>query len=1027
MDRINRAAPGRPLHHLAEEATEPRNVRRRLAPSADSSLQGLAPRPDSTSTSRPPMRPSASIPAGRTAPAVLFDASNMLTGFDDHDMTPVTGRNTLNVLNHLHDLATLPPSQLAPRVREAALRACDDPVQLVHNLLALSTANPPVLSSRRGSSVQPANQPPGLIGAQVASQNTSELLRGFDSDLALPSLGSPLRARPSIPSVHEELRSARQAMSPEDAAVQWYRNRMEDLSLVEDVYPRYSEFAGQERRETERSRRALFRFAVRLSQVNAHDSLGAFLLRYGSTDTDVSGPARNQLDDFIANQAESSAGQGLGVALDLLCTIPTDQRDEMCRRDGMTEADVSNPHRRWLLPPPERMLLEPFDDFQSWLLSRFSAALLRGGHGGLSEWLAMFHNGRDRIARQLLSQHIQSQHRSSSLVPLLDRLQEQAGIPSARRLRVEGRNTFIGEHRPGRATEMHQRAAAVEPVHREMPPHDTHEDNLELINVFVTLAESVELGQGRIRKCRLALTRFARELFADDPHADLRGFLQRYESSDEVLKSRALTDRNKVIDQWPEATRRNDLNAALNLLITVPPEERQLPQGSMRSRVSPRQLLERLPPEDRQLLQQLRADSDRRRVPRQGLNDAGLLIRFGAELVKRRCGGLSEWLAMQGDDRHAEAKQLFETYMAGMTPGANRNLPSAVARLQRLAGTQNSDRIPIRAAAQSNAGYAPNFPQAEARSIDAAIAAKRGILQEITLAGYRDALIRFSTWLRQQRTHDRPAYSGGLQNILEIARSGDLPEVQRLRKQCLRENGGANGYHKRLTPALMMLLDHHTGQALQEGQPATPQPILSTNSLDLNNLPDPAWFDFPELDSLSGPQHSVEVQATHWSDHAQSVPAFPANSQANSEEWFQRCLAEADEVVSSQTAQALPVQPATPMPASPAMSETNSEMQFQLFLAEVADVVASQPAEALPAAPPTGDLITAMSRLREARRHGAPQSLATTAGALGLDARQLAAYVTDDGNLHTNPLVQQWLLTLPGDELDALLRYQDNG
>ncbi|MBW8833547.1 MAG: hypothetical protein JF606_30090 [Burkholderiales bacterium] len=75
----------------------------------------------------------------------------------------------------------------------------------------------------------------------------------------------------------------------------------------------------------------------------------------------------------------------------------------------------------------------------------------------------------------------------------------------------------------------------------------------------------------------------------------------------------------------------------------------------------------------------------------------------------------------------------------------------------------------------------------------------------------------------------------------------------------------------------------------------------------------------------------------------------------------------------------------------------------------------------------TGDLITAMSRLRGACRHGAPQSVATTADALGLDARQLAAYVTDDGNLHTNPLLQQWLLTLPRDELDALLRYHDNG
>ncbi|MBW8832318.1 MAG: hypothetical protein JF606_23500, partial [Burkholderiales bacterium] len=738
--------------------------------------------------------------------------------------------------------------------------------------------------------------------------------------------------------------------------------------------------------------------------------------------------ARNQVDDFIGNQAEGFAGQRLRLALDLLCDIPTDQRDAMCHQDGMTEADVNKSHRRWLLPPPERALLEPFESNQSRLLSQLSAALLRGGHGGLSEWLAMFDDGRDRIARELLSRHIQSRHGSPKLIPVLDRLQEQAGIPSARRLRVEGyRRTFVGEHRPGRATEMHQPAAAVEPVHREMPTHDTHEDNLELIDVLITHAEIFEFAQRTIRQYRFALARFAMDMLAKDPHADLRGFLQRYESSDEGVKSRAITHRDEVIDHWPDGTQRS-LNAALNLLITVPPEERQLPQISMRSRVSPTQLLALLPPEDRQLLQQVRDDSKRRGVPGQGRNDAGLLIRFGTELVKRGHGGLSEWLTMHSD-RHGEAKQLFESYLAGMPPrgAAKRNLPAAVSRLQSLVGIQNSDRIRIMAASLSNAGYAPDFPQAEAKAIDAAIAAKKGLLRERSLADYRDELIRFSTWLRQQMTHDRPTYPGGLQNILEIERRGELQEVQRLREQCRHENGGANGPHKKLTPALKMLLDHHRDQALQEGQPATPQPILSTNSLDLSNLPDLDGFDFPELDSLSGHQHSVEVQATHWPDHPQSVPASPATSEANSEVRFQRCLAEVAEVVSLQTAQALPVQPATPMPASPAISETNSEMEFQLFLAEVADVVASQPAEALPAAPPTHDLTRAMSRLREARRHRQPESLANTAGALGLDARQLAAYVTDDGNLHTNPLVQQWLRTLPRDELNALRRYQDNG
>ncbi|MBW8832402.1 MAG: hypothetical protein JF606_23980 [Burkholderiales bacterium] len=599
----------------------------------------------------------------------------------------------------------------------------------------------------------------------------------------------------------------------------------------------------------------------------------------------------------------------------------------------------------------------------------------------------MFDDGRDRLARQLLTGHMESQEGVQGLAHVLDRLQEQACIPSERRLRIEGyRYTFVGEHRPTQAP-LQQPAAAAEPAHGEMPPHDTHEDNLELIDVFIALAEAAGLAQRTTTNYRLALTRFARDMLAKDPPADLRGFLQRYESSDEVLKTRALADRDEVIADWPR-TQRTNLNSALNLLITVHPEERHLPQVSMRSQVRPSQLLAGLPPEDRRLLQQLRDDSEQGDTTRYRRRLAAALIRFGAELVQKRGGGLSDWLAMQGDDRHADAKQLLEAYLAGTTREDREHLPSAVARLQRLAGTQNSDRIRRkgdRAATLSNTGYAPDFPQAEAKAIDAAIAAKKGLLRENSLDHYRDQLIHFSRWLRHQRTDDRPAYPGGLQDILKIYRNGELPEVQHLRDQYLLQNGGANGSHKNLRAALKMLLDHHTGQPLQEGQPATPQPTLSTNSLDLSNLPDLDGFDFPELDSLSSPQHSVEVQASHWPDLTQPMPASPAMSEANSEEWFQHCLAEA------------------------------------------AEVVASQPAEALPAAPPTRDLIMAMSRLREARRHRKPESVAHTALAVGLDARQLAAYVTDDGNLHTNPQMQQWLMTLPRDEREALRRNQDNG
>jgi len=217
-------------------------------------------------------------------------------------------------------------------------------------------------------------------------------------------------------------------------AVQWYRNRMEDLLLIEDVYPDFSKRVGQAHSAMERSGQALFRFAARLSQDDPRDRLGRFLLRYGSTDTDVSGPARNQVDGFIGNRAKDFAGKHLRDALDLLSSIPIDERDAMCHQDGMTEADVSQQHRRWLLPPPERALLEPLGGRQAKLLSQFSAALLREGHGGASEWMAMVDDGRARLARELLMRHIGSQQGGAELQRVLVRLQEQAGIPAARRL-----------------------------------------------------------------------------------------------------------------------------------------------------------------------------------------------------------------------------------------------------------------------------------------------------------------------------------------------------------------------------------------------------------------------------------------------------------------------------------------------------------------------------------------------------------------------------------------------------------------
>ncbi|KFX26622.1 hypothetical protein [Ralstonia solanacearum] len=80
---------------------------------------------------------------------MMGEAANMLTGFhDDVDMSTETDRHTLNVANHLQDIASLPADRLHPAVRNAAETANNDPQQLIRNLLAVVKADPPVLSSR---------------------------------------------------------------------------------------------------------------------------------------------------------------------------------------------------------------------------------------------------------------------------------------------------------------------------------------------------------------------------------------------------------------------------------------------------------------------------------------------------------------------------------------------------------------------------------------------------------------------------------------------------------------------------------------------------------------------------------------------------------------------------------------------------------------------------------------------------------------------------------------------------------------
>ncbi len=92
-------------------------------------------------------------PSGMPSLAVLTDALGMLTGMHETtDLTGVVGTNAFYLIEHLRDIGVLPSYQLASPVQQAARGAHNDPERLVRNLLALVTADSPVLPTRAHSS-----------------------------------------------------------------------------------------------------------------------------------------------------------------------------------------------------------------------------------------------------------------------------------------------------------------------------------------------------------------------------------------------------------------------------------------------------------------------------------------------------------------------------------------------------------------------------------------------------------------------------------------------------------------------------------------------------------------------------------------------------------------------------------------------------------------------------------------------------------------------------------------------------------
>jgi len=194
---------------------------------ADSPLLPARPRSTSSPVNRPAETGGTPAgPLGMPSQAVLTDAVGMLMGLHDVDLRDLAGSNALNVIEHLHDIQRLPSDRLAPRVRQAARDARNDPQQLVLSLLALVTADSPLLPARPRSTSSPVNRPAeaGGTSAGPLGMPSRELLN--DAVGRLTILRDRVARRPDRPSeqlnmiglVIEHLRSDQLAPFVQQAA-----------------------------------------------------------------------------------------------------------------------------------------------------------------------------------------------------------------------------------------------------------------------------------------------------------------------------------------------------------------------------------------------------------------------------------------------------------------------------------------------------------------------------------------------------------------------------------------------------------------------------------------------------------------------------------------------------------------------------------------------------------------------------------------------------------------------------------------
>ncbi|HET9646200.1 MAG TPA: hypothetical protein VFP68_23240, partial [Burkholderiaceae bacterium] len=505
-------------------------------------------------------------------------------------------------------------------------------------------------------------------------------------------------------------------------------NRLEDEALIAHVLTNRQEVRAASVSTRRTHAMVLRNFTKALVEKDATDSLGAFIRRLRiskdrqdrwATEEGLDPVA--QLDEYLRPfRSGDKYGRRQGSCLASGLEFLAESGDDHASTSGSATPLPDHATLRTLLPPHERDLIKSVELRGKPIpaLVVFSSRLLLDGHGGLGGWLGMYKDGREGLARSLLTEKFGTREREA--LAAIQSLQRSAGVAPDLIVPSDGMSGCAADEREqtcdeavsdARQEPFPQRMTPTEAVHAlhkekddfpaqanpmAMSPEHVgqwHRNRLEddaLIN-HVLIAAMEALGASRRLEltARKQLRDFATSLANADPNDSLSAFLKRSEDlqGDEwqEKKEEVAAFLERFGDSHEDRLKAHQFKSALTILRHIPAEERNAERSgsaiplpalldSMRLRTS-------LPAHERALIAKAEVS-----------HSCASLVRFSSTLLLEGYGGLTGWLAMHKDGRAELARKLL---VEKFGPPGNRDF-AAIDALQEDAGIDPAWRIRIK-------------------------------------------------------------------------------------------------------------------------------------------------------------------------------------------------------------------------------------------------------------------------------------------------------------------------------------------